>query len=48
LANNLGIVHVVDAVFMTNDEMWEAINAYNAKNPNTGFGLFGVPPPPES
>ncbi|EFX90097.1 hypothetical protein DAPPUDRAFT_232528 [Daphnia pulex] len=49
LANNLGIVHVVDGVFMTHDEMSEAIYAYNAKNPNTGYGhLVGSASPPES
>ncbi len=48
LANNLGTIYFVDRVFMTGEEVDEAIRAHSVKNPNSGFGLFGVPPPPDA
>ncbi|XP_046652608.1 uncharacterized protein LOC124343336 [Daphnia pulicaria] len=48
LSNNLGTVYFVDRVFMTGEEVGEAIRAHSVKNPNSGFGLFGVPPPPDA
>jgi hypothetical protein len=48
LADNLGTIYLVDRVFMTNAEVSEAIKVHSQKNPNSGFGFLGVPPPPNA
>lgn len=41
LPNNIGTIYTVDRVFMTGEEVSQAISAHFERNPNTGFPFFG-------
>ncbi|XP_057377639.1 uncharacterized protein LOC130699319 [Daphnia carinata] len=41
LPDNIGTIYTVDRVFMTGEEVGQAISAHFERNPNTGFGFFG-------
>ncbi|KAK4023075.1 hypothetical protein OUZ56_008509 [Daphnia magna] len=41
LPNNIGTIYTVDRVFMTGEEVSQAISAHFERNPNTGFPFLG-------
>ncbi|KAI9555401.1 hypothetical protein GHT06_017916 [Daphnia sinensis] len=41
LPDNIGTIYTVNRVFMTGEEVSQAISAHFERNPNTGFPFFG-------